>query len=102
MKVVNVRYEKCDVYVGRGRGSDHGNPIKFGETCLICGVVHRESDRNQLVECYRRWLWIKISKDIKYREKVKKLNGKVLGCWCAPKRCHADILVAASKWLEQQ
>lgn len=25
--------------------------------------------------------------------KLKELNGKVLGCWCAPDKCHGDILV---------
>ena len=24
---------------------------------------------------------------------LKKLKGKVLGCWCAPEACHGDVLV---------
>ena len=39
----------------------------------------------------------------KYKEYIKnnkelfsdleELNGKVLGCWCAPKACHGDVLL---------
>ena len=26
-------------------------------------------------------------------EELKKLKGKVLGCWCKPDKCHGDILI---------
>jgi len=25
---------------------------------------------------------------------LPELRGKVLGCWCAPKACHGDVLVS--------
>jgi hypothetical protein len=102
MKVVNVKFEECDVYVGRGKGSSLGNPIKFGEKCIVCKQVHGYDERDELVDCYRKWLWWKIKDDEDYKENVRRLDGKVLGCWCAPKRCHADVLLRAAQWLSKE
>ena len=33
------------------------------------------------------------------QEKLPTIRGKALGCWCAPKRCHAEVLKA---WAEAQ
>jgi hypothetical protein len=75
--VVNVRTEGCDVYVGRP--SKWGNPIH----------LHRESERAEVLERYREYL--KSHPEIADAAR-KELRGKVLGCWCAPKACHADVL----------
>lgn len=78
-KVVNVRHGvHYDVYVGRP--STYGNPF----------VIGKDGTREQVIARYRRWL--EMSPGIV--ELVKKnLKGKVLGCYCAPLPCHADILV---------
>ena len=89
-RVVNVRVgERFDVYVGRGRGGVFGNPIVIGRRCCVCGETH---GREGVVRCYEVWLRKRVSVDREFREKVKALKGKVLGCWCAPLACHGDVL----------
>ena len=94
MLVANLRRnERYDVYVGRGRGSVFGNPIVIGKRCQVCGVTH---GREGVVKCYEAWLRKRVSVDREFRARVKALKGKVLGCWCAPLACHADVLVKVS------
>ncbi|MBI4815207.1 MAG: DUF4326 domain-containing protein [Deltaproteobacteria bacterium] len=79
--VVNLHREAYDVYIGRaGHGLDgyFGNPFtKSDPDCLAkfegyCG--HR------------------VEQDAEFRERVRGLHGKRLGCFCAPGPCHGDIL----------
>jgi hypothetical protein len=74
--VVNVKYNGCDVYVGRG--SDWGNPFSAS--------IH---GRDNAIALYKEWLWER--PELQERAKTE-LKGKVLGCHCAPKACHADVL----------
>ncbi len=62
------------VYVGRP--SKWGNPFTIG----------RDGTRDEVVEKYRAWLPMS---GLDPRE----LRGKDLVCWCAPERCHADVLL---------
>jgi Domain of unknown function (DUF4326) len=78
--VSNVRTDGCDVYVGRP--SVWGNRVS---------EVRREGERDKAIEQYREWLYA--PEQAAFREAVQKhLRGQVLGCWCAPKPCHADLL----------
>ena len=45
---------------------------------------------NCLIE-YEEYIREKIKKE--GIEELKKLKGKVLGCWCKPEKCHGDILL---------
>ena len=85
--VVNVRHHdvKYDVYVGR--------PSKWGNPFLM----PRDGNREQVVEKYR--IWINTNDELR-GQIVKELRGKVLGCWCAPQACHADILAEIANALE--
>lgn len=76
--VANLRSEGCQVYVGRP--SKWGNPFKAG----------RDGTREEVIAKYEQWL-----RDQPHLVAVAKreLRGKVLGCWCAPLACHADVLV---------
>ena len=100
MSVVNMRSNtKYDVYVGRGRGSVFGNPIVIGQPCQVCGETH---GRAGVVACYEVWLRQRIAWDLKFRRAVARLQGKVLACWCAPRACHADVLVKVSAELNRK
>ena len=66
MKVVNVRNEKFDVYVGRG--SKWGNRF----------VIGKDGSREEVVEKYRVWF----EKESGLKGCLGELEGKVLGCWC--------------------
>jgi hypothetical protein len=78
-RVVHCKREPYDVYIGRGRGSVWGNPYRIGE----------DGDRQTVIRKYREYLHSGPS----LMAKVPELTGKTLGCWCAPKACHGDVLV---------
>jgi hypothetical protein len=75
-RLVNCRREAFDVFVGRP--SRWRNPFHIG----------RDGSRDEVVDKYRAWL---IRQPLLLRD-VKTLRGKILGCDCPPRRCHAEIL----------
>lgn len=77
-RVVHCKRQPYDVYVGRP--SKWGNPF----------VLKRELDRAAVIEQYRAW----IVQQPDLMAVLGELRGKVLGCWCAPRACHGDVLVA--------
>lgn len=80
-RVVHCKREPFDVYIGRG-------PLGWGNPFII----GPDGDRWDVVRKYRAW--VMRPEKARFRERVKKeLSGKVLGCWCAPKACHGDILL---------
>jgi hypothetical protein len=74
--VVHCRRNSYDTYIGRP--SKWGNPFQIG----------RDGDRDEVIEKYRQWLMGRAD----LLEQLSELKGKVLGCWCAPRRCHGEIL----------
>lgn len=88
-RVVNVRCERADVYIGRaGHGKDGqwGNPYRL-----------RAGEASELViERYRSWLWSEIRAGRVPVEELAALSGKSLGCFCKPAACHGDVLAAAA------
>ena len=77
-KVVHCKRDKYDVYIGRP--GPYGNPFEIG----------RDGTREEVVEKYAEW--VLTQPELLATIKVE-LKDKVLGCWCAPKLCHGDILV---------
>lgn len=78
-RVVNMRSEECDVYCGRP--SFLGNPYRIGEYT-----------REESIEKFRIYFYKRIKKDKNFRQRVKALKGKRIGCWCEPLPCHLDIV----------
>ena len=84
-KVVHCKKEKYDIYIGRP--SKWGNPFTIG----------KDGSREEVIEKYR----LHILKQPKLLKDIKTLKNKILGCWCAPKACHGDILASlANKFTE--
>ena len=79
-RVVNLRKEPFNVYIGRG--SQFGNPYKIGEF---------GKDREAVIALFKAYFYEKLKHDY-FRETVDKLRGKTLGCYCKPKDCHGDII----------
>jgi hypothetical protein len=75
-RVVNCRYESCDVYIGRA--TKWGNPFRIGV----------DGTREQVVRRYRRWAVRRPG----ILRGLDELRGKRLGCICAPHACHGDVL----------
>ena len=73
------------VYVGRP--TVFGNPFSHLPGTL---ATHRVATRDAAVDEYERW--IRENPALLARAK-RELRGKDLVCWCAPARCHADVLI---------
>ena len=76
-KVVNIKKERCDVYIGRP--SKWGNPFTIG----------RDGTREDVIEKYKQY----ILNNEKLFKNLPELKGKILGCFCKPLSCHGDILI---------
>jgi len=67
------------VFIGRGQYDlGWGNPYE----------LDKDGDRDAVCDHYRNYFFYKTSLHFK----ISKLIGKVLGCYCYPKRCHGEIL----------
>lgn len=83
-RVVNLRKEPYDVYIGRmGRGHDgyFGNPYSvnaYGAQAMVR---------------YETYFWNRLNSDAEFTRRIEELRGKVLGCFCKPKPCHGDVIV---------
>jgi Domain of unknown function (DUF4326) len=84
-RVVHVKHEPYDVYIGRGvpragfRRSKWSNPYEIG----------KHGTRREVILKYERHLLA----NEELMGALPELRGKVLGCWCAPNPCHGDVLV---------
>ena len=101
IKVIN-KYDTQKLQIGTVvinvmRGTPLGNPFK----------IQGKQDRMTVLKLYRIWLWGKIKANdaeimkalfeiVEYEHQGKTV---LLECCCAPKGCHADIILAAIKWL---
>lgn len=85
--VHNLR-EDFDVYIGREvpergiRGSKWGNPFAMADDS--------DHERERVIAAYREW----VVTQPELMSSLEQLRGRRLGCWCRPKRCHGDVLVA--------
>ena len=84
-RVVNIRKETCDVYIGRaGHGKDgyFGNPFRLEAAMRRGGALDR----------YREYFYHRLSTDKEFHRRVNELQGRTLGCFCKPNPCHGDII----------
>lgn len=80
-----------DVYIGRAvprrglQASPFANPFRIG----------RDGDREAVLRRYVNWLLYSEDRYARWAfQHARELRGKRLACWCAPERCHGDILAA--------
>ena len=74
--VVHCKRAAHDVYIGRP--SKWGNPF----------VIGRDGTRDEVIARYEAWLL----EQPELLAALPELAGKTLGCWCAPRACHGDVL----------
>lgn len=77
MTKLNRKLPAGAVYVGRP--TKWGNPFVNG----------RDGGREEVVRKFERWL---MANPKLVEEAKQELRGKDLACWCAPLRCHAEVL----------
>lgn len=87
--VVNKYVEPFDVYIGRG--TKWGNPFPIGPGSPRAEVIHR----------YHVWTLERLKTGDLVPADFLTLSGKRLGCFCAPKACHGDVLLKFIKWAEE-
>ncbi len=104
-QVVNVRGRRAGdpsvVYVGRTSGgwagSVLGNPF----------VIGKDGDRAAVIAAYKKWLWRNFQVEgspvnlevLRLVGLVKDGQEVILGCWCVPQPCHAEVVVSLIKYL---
>jgi len=84
-KVVHCKRARYDVYIGRP--GKWGNPFQIG----------RDGTRAQVIARYERWL----ATQPELLAALPELAGKTLGCWCAPRACHGEVLARLASELER-
>jgi len=63
-----------------------GNPFSHLEGTI---AEFKVATRDEAVDAYEKW--IQTQPDL--MNSLHELKNKTLACWCAPKRCHADVLL---------
>jgi hypothetical protein len=104
IEIVNVRgmipNDPRIVYCGRTFAGWTGGVLQNRFHSVV------EANRDMVCEKYRLWLWsqIKGKSGPEWDEIVKLANREIagdkliLGCWCAPKRCHTESIRKAILW----
>jgi len=64
------------------RRTKFGNPF----------VIGKDGTREQVIDKYELWIWQPEQAALR-RQMLWELKGKDLLCHCAPKECHADIIL---------
>lgn len=74
-KVVNLRDEAFDVYIGReGQGKDgyFGNPFPANSLCRHCGDVHLKP--GQTIKCFEEYFHARLKADPEFAKRVEALR----------------------------
>jgi len=87
-RVVHCKKSVFDVFAGRP--SKWGNPFSHLPNSRAEFLV---ATREEAIRKHREWI---MTQD-HLLNALPELIGKVLGCYCAPKPCHADTLVELSE-----
>ena len=85
-RVVHHKKEEYDILICRP--SKWGNPFSSKENSL---AKYKAEDREDAIYKFEQWLTK--GEGMHLLDDLHELKGKVLGCWCHPKRCHGDVLV---------
>lgn len=98
MHPVDLKREHCDVRCDRK--SIWGNPFPMQH--------HSDAERDRVIRAYKRWLWTEITErdgaqrllePLIYKQRQQDDSLK-MGCHCAPKPCHCNVLIDACEWYE--
>lgn len=86
--IVGKKWDKGAIYIGRG--SVLGNPFAMGDMS--------DETRDEVCDMYEDYFYDQLESDPKFLAAVESLTMKagkgkvILGCYCAPKRCHGDTI----------
>lgn len=60
-----------------------------------------EEQRGDTIQKYKEWLWDELLSERITKKQLLDLDGKDLVCYCKPKACHGDVVLAAFKWVKE-
>lgn len=89
IKIVNIKSgEPYDVYCGRY------NSFFELEESIFCNPfpIAKERNREQCLAEFKIYFYNRLKTDSDFKGQVLDLNGKTCACWCAPERCHLEII----------
>ena len=93
VRVVNLMQYKLkdgEVLIKVDRSTPVGNPF----------YMRNERMRDEVCDKYEAYFYKKVKEAGAFRDYVAHIyrtalkNDVALGCWCAPKRCHANVIAA--------
>lgn len=85
-KLVNLKYDSYDIYIGRG--SKWGCPFTIikDRPTLAKEIV---GSKEEALSKYREY----VLASPQLMDSLDELEGKTLGCFCKPEPCHGDVLL---------
>lgn len=86
-ELVNVERHGRENVCMIDRNTKFGNPFRLKKD-------GGEYTREESVRKYKQWFKKKMKSDPEFKQSVENLRGETLGCWCKPKDCHGDIILA--------
>ena len=94
-KLINYRtynLDKSEV-IPIDRRSGFGNPF----------IIGRDGTREEVIAKYRKRFYVKLEENHRgFKDSIKELKGKILGCWCTPLPCHGDVIIKYLDSLETE
>lgn len=91
--VVNVTKSEFDFYIGRNPQRIKCPPHKDMSRFSNPHVIGEYGDRDKCVDDYEIHLRKLLAERPHLKEDLRRMKGHRIGCWCAPKRCHGDVIV---------
>ena len=92
IRIVNLRTYRAvegEVLIKVDRSSVLGNPF----------FMHNESERDLVCDQYEEYFYKQVPKNAAFTNalrniyRVMQTQDVALGCWCYPKRCHAETIM---------
>ena len=87
MKIVHCKKSKYDIYIGRP--TVYGNPFIIGKDGNREEVIRKFEEHARNNQSLLHFISL-LHKDA------------ILGCWCAPEKCHGDIIIKLWKEFYEQ
>jgi hypothetical protein len=94
IKVVHVNKEPYDIYMGRAVFPYHTEVSPWKNPFSINWI----SDRDTVIAKFAAYFYAPEQKHLRDKALAEIGPDAVLGCWCAPKNCHADIVAGYLEW----
>lgn len=96
-QIVNKRRtDSYTVDIGRSNhGQNDMSNTPVGEPGWLGNPYSAEKyGRERCIVLFRGDFYNRLEDDREFREAVEELRGETLGCYCKPKACHGDVIVA--------